>query len=111
MGSTSSAGTLPHSLLLADTEIPEDHVQNILDVDTAEQLAECSGREPQLLRHDLLAPVLRPPLRAAQCDDRLLEPCALALARDHRRLGREGALGKACQLVNQFVYPLPCCAR
>src|SRR5262249_53286295 len=40
---------------LPDAEFPEDHVENILDIDAPEQPAERIGRQSQILRGELLA--------------------------------------------------------
>jgi hypothetical protein len=42
-------------ILFAYTKVPEDHVQDILDINPAEQAAETIGRRPQILRGELLA--------------------------------------------------------
>src|SRR5262249_8985452 len=45
----------PGAALLSDTELPEDHVQDILDVDPAQQSPQRCRRRPQILRGQLLA--------------------------------------------------------
>lgn len=35
-------------VLLADTEIRKDHIQQIFDIDTARNPPECAGRQPQV---------------------------------------------------------------
>jgi hypothetical protein len=44
-----------HPRSLADTELPEDHVEDFLDIDSPEQPAKQIGCPPQILRGDLLA--------------------------------------------------------
>ena len=45
---------MKQNALLADAEIAEDHVENILDVDTAGQPPQRMRRQPQLLGHQFL---------------------------------------------------------
>ena len=40
--------------LFPDAEIPENHIQNVLDIDTAGQAAERGSRGAQLLRHEVV---------------------------------------------------------
>ena len=54
-----------------------------------EKLAERPGREPQMLRHDLVATLRCGSLGVAQCSHRFLQMLALPLARDQGRLRRE----------------------
>ena len=100
-----------YGALLSDAEVAEDHVQNIFDVDPAKELAERPGREPELLRHDLLAAVMRGLLCVPQCQHRFLQVRALARTRHQRRLGREGPLGELRERVNQFIDLLSRLAR
>lgn len=37
--------------LFTDAKIPEDHVEDVLDVDPAGEASQAGGSEPQLLRH------------------------------------------------------------
>src|ERR1700680_1148800 len=68
-------------ILLAYTKIPEDHVQDILDIDAAEQAAQAIGRHPQILRGELLA-LGHDRNAALQRSRRLLQQLSLALAPD-----------------------------
>src|SRR3977135_2781935 len=101
-----SGQRLPQSLpLLTDTEIAEDDVQNILHIHPAKELTECSGRQPQLLRHDFLPAVLRGAVRVLQREQGFLEVRALALTRHQGGLGSEEARGETHERVNQSINP------
>src|SRR6266567_5743451 len=103
LGHRPSRRCAPLALLLANAKISEDHVENILHVDSPEKLAQRPGRQAKLLRHDFLSAVLRGALRALQREHGLFKMRALTLTRHQRGLGREEALGKARHRVNQFV--------
>jgi hypothetical protein len=53
----------------ANAEISKNHVQDILHVDSAKQLAQSPARQPKLFRHDFLSSVLGGALRVTQCDN------------------------------------------
>src|ERR1700719_2769610 len=96
--------------LLADTKIPEDHVENIFHVHSPQKLAQRPGRQAKLLRHDFLAAVLRGALRSLQREHCFFEMRPVTLARHQRGLRRKEALGKARDCVNQFIHTGACLA-
>src|SRR5438067_13638183 len=81
--SPATAGLFPNA------EIAKDHVQNILNVDAPEQLAQGPGRQAKLFRHYFLTTFFAGPLGVAQRNDGVLQMCALALARNQGRFGSE----------------------
>jgi hypothetical protein len=44
-----------YNSLLTDAELPEDLVENILDIDAPQQTANCLRRRAQLFGHQLIA--------------------------------------------------------
>ena len=71
--------------LLTDTELPENHVQDVLDIDPSQQPPERISRRPQFLRGQLLAL-----LQSRQCcvatNGRLPQQFALTLPADQPAL-------------------------
>ena len=97
------------SPLLADAKIPENHVQNVFHIDAAKEPAQCSRRQPQLLRHDFFAAV---PCRLSgpvQGKNGLPQMRALALTGHQSRLLREEALGEAGDGGNQMLHAQSSC--
>src|SRR5215468_2870114 len=72
---------------LPDAEFPEDHVENILDIDAPEQPAERIGRQSQILRGELLATTdhVHAPLQRVRG---LLQQLPLPLPADQPALAR-----------------------
>ena len=72
-------------LLLAYTELPENLIEDILDIDPAEQPPERMRRRPQILRDEFLA--LSDRIHAApQRSRRFAQQCALPLPADQSSL-------------------------
>jgi hypothetical protein len=72
--------------LFADAEIPEDHVEDVLDVDPAGQLAQGGGSEAQLLGHQVFTAGGRFGEGAAKSGQRGLQSLTVALAGEQGRL-------------------------
>src|SRR5262245_10789141 len=77
--------------LFPDTEISEDHIQDVLHVDSAQKLAQCPGRQAKVFRHDFLAALLGCASRTLERKSGFSQMRALALPRDQRRLRCEEA--------------------
>src|SRR5690242_1861832 len=92
--------------LFPNAELAEDHVEQILDVDPAEQLSERERRHPQLLRGELLSKLHRleaPP----QCDGSFLKQLSLSLACDQAGfVGTEEVARERNQRVDQLGNPI-----
>src|SRR6185312_8815274 len=89
--------------LFPNAEVAEDHVENILDVDPAGQLAECMRRGPELLGHQVLAAGNVLAARALKRTDGCFQRPAVALARHQRRFAAEPTLGLFAQGREQGV--------
>ncbi len=78
-----------------DAELPEDHVQQILDVDPAGQPAQRAGGEAELLGDDVLAAARPLGQRAVERGLRLDQETPVAFPADQRRLAgkRFGSMG------------------
>src|SRR6185437_1495081 len=72
-------------LLLSDTKLPEDHIQDILDVDAPKQTSERKCRRPQILCCKFLAP-REHVYTALQRSGRLPQQLPLALPGDQTAL-------------------------
>ena len=97
-----------YSRLLPDAEVPENDVQNILDVDPASQPPERSRREPKFLGDDVLAAALGE--RPAQRLGGLAQQHAMPLAGDQRGLAAgQHRLGVVRECVYQLRHTKPNC--
>jgi hypothetical protein len=93
--------------LLADTKIPEDHIQKILDTHPARQPPERPGRQPQFLGNELL-PSGRLRDRARKRPRHLFERIAMSPSCYQRRLASGKRLGgKRGERGDQWLNPLP----
>ena len=97
-----SVNRLSEASLLSDTELPEDDVENVFDINPAEQPAQRIGCGPELLRGEFFA-------LANHCDGAPQRICGLPdqhplpLARDRACLARtEIALGESNQRRDQL---------
>src|SRR3982074_2213862 len=79
-------------VLLANAEVPEDHIQNILDVDPAGEAAQSARRKAQLLGDDILARRARLRHGPTQCRHRVLERAPVPRTRNERGLTRPKVL-------------------
>src|SRR5215472_5366298 len=86
--------------LFPDTEISEDHIQDVLHVDSAQKLAQCPGRQAKVFRHDFLAALLGCASRTLERKSGFSQMRALALPRDQRRLRCEEARCKYRKLIH-----------
>src|SRR5215204_1081949 len=50
-----SVNSLNEGILLSDTELPEDHVEDVLDIDSAQKPAEGMRRGPEIFGHEFVA--------------------------------------------------------
>src|SRR6187397_551202 len=80
--------------LLANAEIPENHVEHVFHVDAPQKLAQRSCRKPQLLRQELIAPGAADRLRVDKARKRLVQVRAMALAGHNRGLKRKPVFRK-----------------
>src|ERR1700755_864588 len=72
-------------ILLSYTEFPENHIQDILDIDPAKQPAQGKSRRPQILRREFLA-LLQHVYAALQRDGRLPQQLPLPFPGDQTTL-------------------------
>src|SRR5664279_900979 len=95
--------------LFADAEVPENHVQDILDIDPAGEAPKRAGGDAQLLRQQILAGGDFAALGPAQGGQDVLKRVAVARA-GHQRGLRPGQepLGVARQLGQKVVKTLAC---
>ena len=70
--------------LFTDTELLEDHIQDILDIDAAKQPPQSISRRPQILGREFLA-LLEHRNAAVQHTRRLLQQIPLPFPRDQDR--------------------------
>ncbi len=71
---------LPHwAILFPDTELPKDHVKDLLDINSSSESPETCQGMAQILRHELLtSALLRFPHGIAQSAQDLVESCSAA---------------------------------
>ena len=72
---------------LPDTEVPEDHVENVVNVDTTGEPSERAGGEPQFLSEKILTVQEVRREGSAQRIERVLQGATVPLARHQRCLG------------------------
>src|SRR5208337_387089 len=88
---------------LSYAEVPEDHIEDILDVHPAEKLTEGAGREPQLLRHDFFAALGGRLPRAGKRVSGFFKMRALARPCDQGRLRRKELLAEATDCTHERI--------
>src|SRR5687767_7978053 len=96
--------------LLTDAEIAKDHVQDILHIDTSQQLAKRPRRQPEMLGHDFFAAIQSLALGFAQYTRGFPQMGTLPLPRHQRRFPGEVTFGIAAYRVIQFFGPFPALA-
>ena len=76
--------------LFADAEVPEDHIENILDIDPASKPAKGSGGGAKLLGHQVLLTGEARRQRPVQSRQRFLQHMPVPGAGDQRRFRTAG---------------------
>ena len=97
------------AILFPDTELPKDHIQNLLDINSSSESPETRQGMPQILRHEFLTSALvRFRHGIAQGAQHLVESAPLPLACNEGRLGMAKALSrKTHQCRDQILHAFP----
>src|SRR5665213_3033625 len=93
-------------ILLSNTEISEDFVEDVLNVHPTEQPAEAVCGRPQILRHEFLT-LVDHIYAASQQIRGLAQQCPMPLPADQAALLRAKVISrKSDQRRNQFLEPI-----